>query len=104
MAVPETHTFGNAESEPKDGLDGWQREEILVDLDPDLDLDFLRKAEALSGQLPPKRAPRESLVKTHNSYVKKQKESVNAPRLVKKLILALAYPPSTLSIQDLETV
>ena len=94
----------NGSDGPKDALDGWQREEILVDLDPNLDLEFLKRAEALSGKPPPARTPRESLVKTHNSYVKKQGSLQGAPRLVKKLILALAYPPSVKPIKDLEPV
>jgi hypothetical protein len=88
----------------RDALDGWQREEILVDLDPNLDLEFLKRAEALSGKLPPLRTSRAKLMKTHNSYVKKQKAMQGVPRLVKKLILALAYPPSVESIRELEPV
>ena len=103
MAVKQEDVNGTGEA-TIDGLDGWQREEILVDLDPNVDLEFLKKAEALSGKLPPTRASRDKLVKTHNSYVRKQGDQQGAPRLVKKLILALAYPASTQSIHKLETV
>ncbi len=100
----ENGEMNSPDTPPKDFLDGWQREEILVDLDPNLDFEFLKRAEALSGKLPPVRAPREKLVKTHKSHVKKQGSVEGAPRLVKKLILALAYPPSVASIRDLEPV
>jgi hypothetical protein len=93
-----------AEEAPRDALDGWQMEEILVDLDPSVDVEFLKQAEALSGKLPPSKTPRDQLIKTHNSYVKKQGGWEHAPRLVKKLILALAYPPSIKPIKELETV
>jgi hypothetical protein len=98
------HEMDGVDDAPMDALDGWQREEILVDLDPNLDLEFLKKAEALSGKLPPVRSSREKLVKTHNSYLKKQGDQQGMPRLVKKLILALAYPASVKSIHELETV
>ncbi|TID02867.1 putative protein lysine methyltransferase SET5 [Colletotrichum higginsianum] len=78
-------------------------EEILGDVDPDVSLAFLKKADAHAGKPPPTRVPRESLVSTHNSYVEQQQQSEqqNAPRMVKKVVLALSYPPSVKPVSDL---
>ncbi|KAL0932191.1 protein lysine methyltransferase SET5 [Colletotrichum truncatum] len=78
-------------------------EEILVDVDPDVSLEFLKKAEAHAGKPPPTRVPREILLETHNNYVEQQQKAgqEKAPRMVKKVVLALSYPPSTKAIQDL---
>ncbi|TKW53536.1 hypothetical protein CTA1_4325, partial [Colletotrichum tanaceti] len=78
-------------------------EEILGDVDPDVSLEFLKKADAHAGKPPPTRAPRESLVSTHNGYVEQQQKSEqqNAPRMVKKVVLALAYPPSVKPVSEL---
>jgi hypothetical protein len=105
MAVDGNGIANGGDEEIKDALDGWQREEIVIDLDPSMDLEFLKAAEALSGQLPAERVSKQKLVNTHNSHVKRQGTvDPKGPRLVKKLILALAYPPSIKSIRDLETV
>ncbi|KZL64276.1 tpr domain-containing protein [Colletotrichum incanum] len=78
-------------------------EEILTDVDPDISLEFLKKAEAHAGKPPPTRVPRETLLSTHNSYVQQQQNSgqQNAPRMVKKVVLALSYPPSVKPVSDL---
>ncbi|KAF6832358.1 TPR domain-containing protein [Colletotrichum plurivorum] len=78
-------------------------EEILVDVDPDVSLEFLQRAEAHAGKPPPTRAPRDDLLRTHNKYVAQQRKSQEkAPQMVKKVVLALSYPPSTKAISDLE--
>lgn len=81
-------------------------EEILTDVDPDVSLEFLQKAEAHSGKPPPTRVSREVLVSTHNDYVEQQQKSgqQNGPRMVKKVVLALSYPPSVKSVVDLSPV
>lgn len=81
-------------------------EEILVDVDPRLSLDYLQKADALAGKPPPQRTPKDKLVATHNSHVEKQRSAgqQKAPRMVKKVILALAYPPSSKTVDELEKV
>ncbi|KDN66166.1 putative TPR domain-containing protein [Colletotrichum sublineola] len=78
-------------------------EEILADVDPDVSLDYLTKADAHAGKPPPTRVPRETLVSTHNRYVKQQQasEQQNAPRMVKKVVLALSSPPSAKPIAEL---
>ncbi|KXH44409.1 TPR domain-containing protein [Colletotrichum nymphaeae SA-01] len=78
-------------------------EEILTDVDPDVSLEFLQKAEAHSGKPPPTRISREVLVSTHNDYVEQQQKSgqQNGPRMVKKVVLALSYPPSVKSVMGL---
>ncbi|KAK1585441.1 TPR domain-containing protein [Colletotrichum navitas] len=78
-------------------------EEILADVDPDISLDYLKKADAHAGKPPPTRVPRETLVSTHNRYVKQQQasEEQNAPRIVKKVVLALSYPPSVKPVAEL---
>ncbi|KAK1470116.1 TPR domain-containing protein [Colletotrichum cuscutae] len=78
-------------------------EEILTDVDPDVSLEFLQKAEAHSGKPPPTRISREVLVSTHNNYVEQQQKSgqQTGPRMVKKVVLALSYPPSVKSVADL---
>jgi hypothetical protein len=78
--------------------------DVVFDIDPDIPIEFLQKAAALSGKLPPNKASREKLVEMHLSYLGRQKTPQNAPRMVKKLILALAYPASPKAIKDLETV
>ncbi|OLN83404.1 putative protein lysine methyltransferase SET5 [Colletotrichum chlorophyti] len=79
-------------------------EEILVDVDPDVSIEYLKKAEAHAGKPPPVRFPRDTLLATHNRYVDQQRISgqENGPRMVKKVVLALSYPPSVKSIQNLE--
>ncbi|ROT36165.1 TPR domain-containing protein [Sodiomyces alkalinus F11] len=79
-------------------------EEILVDVDPNLSLDYLQKANRLAGKPPPHRTPRDKLVALHNQHVarKLQAGAQKAPRMVKKVILALSYPPSSRSIKELE--
>ncbi|OHE92502.1 TPR domain-containing protein [Colletotrichum orchidophilum] len=78
-------------------------EEILTDVDPDVSLEFLQKAEAHSGKPPPTRIPRDTLVSTHNEYVEQQQKSgqQSGPRMVKKVVLALSYPPSVKSAEEL---
>ncbi|KXH44961.1 TPR domain-containing protein [Colletotrichum salicis] len=78
-------------------------EEILTDVDPDVSLEFLQNAEAHSGKPPPTRISREALVSTHNDYVEQQQKSgqQNGPRMVKKVVLALSYPPSVKSVEEL---
>ncbi|KAL2753071.1 hypothetical protein ACRALDRAFT_1072817 [Sodiomyces alcalophilus JCM 7366] len=79
-------------------------EEILVDVDPNLSLDYLQKANRLAGKPPPHRTPRERLVTLHNNHVAKKLQAGNqkGPRMVKKVILALSYPPSSKPIKELE--
>lgn len=81
-------------------------EEILIDVDPDLSIEYLTKAEAHAGKPPPTRVPRETLVSTHNSHVEQQQKSgqQNAPRMVKKVVLALSYPPSVKAVEELSPV
>ncbi|KAF9869303.1 TPR domain-containing protein [Colletotrichum karsti] len=78
-------------------------EEILIDVDPDVSLDFLKKAEAHAGKPPPTRIPKETLLRMHNHYVEQQRKAGQdkAPRMVKKVVLALSYPPSSKPIKDL---
>ncbi|ORY61449.1 TPR domain-containing protein [Pseudomassariella vexata] len=78
---------------------------ILLDFDPQLSLEFLKEAAALSGKRPPAHATREQLLAMHNEFVSKSvKDGKNGPRPVKKVILSLAYPPSTKPIRDLEKI
>ncbi|KEZ46367.1 TPR domain-containing protein [Scedosporium apiospermum] len=77
-------------------------EDLLLDIDPNVPLEFLKKAQALSGKLPPRKAPRDLLVETHNSHVQKQLGRPKATNLVKKPILALAYPASYKPMAELE--
>lgn len=81
-------------------------EEILLDVDPNLSLDYLQKANKLAGKPPPHRNPREKLVALHNQHVARKRHAGNqkTPRMVKKVILALSYPPSAKSIKELEKV
>lgn len=92
-------------------------EDILVDVDPNVSLEFLQKANALAGRRPPHRASRDKLVATHSEHVKKMagkreaavaatgaNKQKKAPRMVKKVILALSYPPSVKPVSDLERV
>jgi hypothetical protein len=79
-------------------------EDLLLDIDPNVPLEFLKKAQALSGKLPPRKAPRDLLVETHNSHVQKQLGRPKATNLVKKPILALAYPASYKPMAELEKV
>lgn len=79
-------------------------EDVITDIDPHLPVEFLKKARAMSGKPPAKRTPREDLVKTHNEHVNRQKGRPRATNLVKKPILALAYPASHKSMYDLEKV
>ncbi|TDZ61785.1 SET and MYND domain-containing protein 4 [Colletotrichum trifolii] len=81
-------------------------EEMLVDVDPDISLEFLKRAEASSGKPPSVRLPRDKLLKTHNTYVDQQRAAgqEKAPRMVKKVVLALSYPPSVKSIKDLSPI
>lgn len=79
-------------------------EDLLVDVDPQLPADFLKKAQAVSGKPPAKKAPRDTLVQTHNVHVKRQMGKPRATNLVKKPILSLAYPASYKSMYDLEKV
>lgn len=85
-------------------------EEILVDVDPNLSLDYLKRANELAGQPPPSRTPRDTLVSTHVEHVEKQRMANvaaggrKAPRMVKKVILALSYPASSKSHKELEKV
>lgn len=79
-------------------------EDLVTDIDPHLPVEFLKKAQALSGKPPAKRMPRDDLVKTHNEHVERQKGKPRATNLVKKPILALAYPASHKSMYELEKV
>ncbi|CRK04442.1 hypothetical protein BN1708_009669, partial [Verticillium longisporum] len=83
-------------------------EEILVDVDPSVSLEFLQRANALAGKRPPHVPTKEWLVNTHNEHVEKFQAAMvgqtNVPRMVKKVILALSYAPSTTPIKDLETM
>ena len=79
-------------------------EDVVMDIDPHLPLDFLKKAQAMSGKPPAKKTPRDDLVKTHNEHVNRQKGRPRATNLVKKPILALAYPASYKSMYELEKV
>ncbi|KAL3292629.1 TPR domain-containing protein [Colletotrichum asianum] len=81
-------------------------EEILVDVDPDVSLEFLQKAEAHAGKPPPTRVPKEALLRMHNRYVEQQQTAgqEKAPRMVKKVVLALAYPPSCKTIKSLSPI
>ncbi|KAL2271351.1 hypothetical protein VTJ83DRAFT_722 [Remersonia thermophila] len=54
--------------------------------------------------LKPKRFTKEELLQTHQTYLKTQDDSPNAPRPVKQPILSEAYPASTKSIRDLEII
>lgn len=79
-------------------------EDLVTDIDPHLPVEFLKKAQAMSGKAPAKRTPRENLVKTHNEHVNRQKGRPRATNLVKKPVLALAYPASHKSMYELEKV
>lgn len=79
-------------------------EDLLLDIDPNVPVEFLKKAQALSGKAPPRKAPRDILVETHNSHVQKQVGKPKATNLVKKPILALAYPASYKPVAELEKV
>lgn len=96
------------EPEKRAGESGLQIgvEEILVDVDPHLSLDYLQKADALSGKPPPQRTPRDQLVARHNIHVENQRKMAQrkAPRMVKRVVLALAYPASFKSYKDLTKV
>lgn len=78
-------------------------EELLVDVDPDVSLEFLKKAEAHAGKPPPTRVPKETILRMHNHYVEQQQNAgqEKAPRMVKKVVLALSYPPSSKAIKYL---
>ncbi|KAK0656918.1 hypothetical protein B0T16DRAFT_318850 [Cercophora newfieldiana] len=56
------------------------------------------------GSLPMKRLSKEQLVKTHMAYLQKHQISEDAPKQVKQLKAAEAYPPSTKSIHDVEII
>lgn len=77
---------------------------VLLDLDPNLSLDFLEKAALLSGKPVPNQAPREELVRVHNEALARFVKDQKAPRPVKKVSLSLAYAASTKSIKELEKV
>ncbi|KAH0428246.1 TPR domain-containing protein [Colletotrichum camelliae] len=81
-------------------------EEILVDVDPDVSLEFLQKAEAHAGKPPPTRVAKDALLRMHNRYVEQQRKDSDgkAPRMVKKVVLALAYPPSCKPINELSPI
>jgi hypothetical protein len=85
------------------GLDE-KSQALLLDIDPDLSLEFLKAAAAVSGKHPPRRPSREELVDIHDDYVKKLLKERKGPRPVKKIILSLAYHPSTKSIRELKKV
>ncbi|KAK7935616.1 hypothetical protein PG985_001111 [Apiospora marii] len=74
----------------------------LLDLDPNISLEYLEKASALSGKPAPNHVPRERLVLVHNAELKKLGKDSKGPRPVKKISLSLAYPPSTKPVLDLE--
>ncbi|KAK8002932.1 hypothetical protein PG989_002651 [Apiospora arundinis] len=74
----------------------------LLDLDPNISLEYLQKASALSGKPAPVHVPREQLVLVHNAELKKLGHDSKGPRPVKKISLSLAYPPSTKSVVSLE--
>lgn len=76
----------------------------LLDLDPNISLEYLQKASALSGKPAPVHVPREQLVLVHNAELKKLGHDSKGPRPVKKISLSLAYPPSTKSVVSLEKV
>ena len=76
----------------------------LLDLDPNISLEYLEKASALSGKPAPEHVPREQLVSVHNAELKKLGKDSKGPRPVKKISLTLAYPPSTKPVLDLEKV
>lgn len=77
---------------------------VLLDIDPEISLDFLKAAAKFAGKRPPKRASREQLEKTHNEHLKSLVRNETTPRTVKKIILSLAYSPSSKSIRELEKV
>ena len=83
-------------------------EELLVDVDPHLSLEYLQKADALAGKPPPQRTPREKLIETHNVHVEKQRQMMGTqkkvPKMVKKVILALSYAPSSKPYEELTKV
>ncbi|KAK8034548.1 hypothetical protein PG993_009543 [Apiospora rasikravindrae] len=74
----------------------------LLDLDPNISLEFLEKASALSGKTAPVHVPREQLILVHNAELKKLGGNNKGPRPVKKISLSLAYPPSTKPVLSLE--
>ncbi|KAI0129664.1 TPR domain-containing protein [Xylariales sp. AK1849] len=75
---------------------------ILIDIDPDISVQFLQAAAALAGKPPPRNVPKEELVSTHNVHVKNLTAAKNEPRPVKKVSLSLAYHPSIKSIRELQ--
>ncbi|SPN96590.1 uncharacterized protein DNG_00112 [Cephalotrichum gorgonifer] len=77
-------------------------EDLLLDIDPHLPIEFLKKAQSMSGKPPTKRPEREGLVNTHNGHVQRQLGKPRATNLVKKPILALAYPASYKPMNELE--
>ncbi|KAM0334522.1 hypothetical protein ACHAQA_001552 [Verticillium albo-atrum] len=83
-------------------------EEILVDVDPGVSLEFLQRANALAGKRPPHVPTKEWLVTTHVGHVEKSQAAMvgqqKAPRMVKKVILALSYAPSVVAIKDLTSM
>lgn len=109
---------GNGVEKAVDGPDVQERikvdfdlqigvEEILMDVDPNLSLDYLQKANRLAGKPPPHRTPRDRLVSLHNEHVSRRRQASGdgkAPKMVKKVILALSYAPSSKAIKDLEKV
>lgn len=76
----------------------------LLDLDPNISLEYLEKASALSGKPAPSHVSREQLVLVHNTELKKLGKNSKGPRPVKKISLSLAYTPSTKSVLDLQKV
>ncbi|KAK8100786.1 hypothetical protein PG999_011160 [Apiospora kogelbergensis] len=74
----------------------------LLDLDPNISIDFLEKASVLSGKPAPVHVPREQLVLVHNAELEKLGSDSKGPRPVKKISLSLAYPPSTKPVKNLE--
>ncbi|KAH6693415.1 TPR domain-containing protein [Plectosphaerella plurivora] len=78
-------------------------EEILVDVDPNTSLEYLKRANDLAGKPPPSRTPRDVLIATHVQHVENQRMAgaQKTPRMVKKVTLALSYAPSSKSHTDL---
>ncbi|KAK8136450.1 SET domain-containing protein [Apiospora sp. TS-2023a] len=97
--------MNHAEGEVMAGIDPALAEgskAALLDLDPNISLEYLEKASALSGKPAPVHISRERLVLVHNTELKKLGKDSKGPRPVKKISLSLAYPPSTKPLLDLE--
>jgi hypothetical protein len=90
----------------KDASSHISAEDLLHDVDPHVPLEYMNQARELSGKPAPAKIPRETLVETHNHHVNLRRQTPIAKRtnVVKRPILALAYPASIKPLSELKPV